>query len=195
MRGESGFAVVADNVAQRGNAGVFFLTVAERHIPPQLGAMTWASFLWAVPSIFIVKPELQVEGMIQLLANMRLLDDADSMPLILYVDFGAIGLFVAGVYAAALLYGLAKLFRGGRQFGIFEIVALGTFFSLSFGIENELSGQFAELRNLALFAPVALLSRFLASGRRKKARPSARPRPRYPPPAAFAVTPTLPRKA
>jgi hypothetical protein len=194
MRGESGFAAVADNVAERGNAGVFFLTVAERHIPPQLGAMTWASFLWAVPSIFIVKPELQVEGMIQLLANMRLLDDADSMPLILYADFGAFGLLVAGAYTAALLFGLAKLLCGGRQFGIFEIVALGTFFSLSFGIENELSGQFVVLRNLALFAPVALLSRFLASGPRKgRRRPAARPpQPRHLCPASLAMTPPPP---
>ena len=63
LRGEAGFSEVATNVAERGNAGVFFLSVAERHVPPQHGRMTWASILWVVPSVFITKPAEQVEAM------------------------------------------------------------------------------------------------------------------------------------
>ena len=168
LRGEAGFSEGATNVAERGNAGVFFLSVAERHVPPQHGRMTWASILWVVPSVFITKPAEQVEAMIQLLANMRIIDDANSIPLVFYVDFGALGMFIAGAYCALLLYCVARLFARAGQFGIFEVVALGVFFSLSFSIENELSGQFAELRNLALFAPVAFFTRFLASGAHKR---------------------------
>jgi len=160
--GDSDFGDVADNVAHRGNAGTFFLTVAERHVEPQLGAMTSASILWAIPSVFVVKPALQVEAMIQLLASMRFIDDANSVPLVLYVDFGALGMFIAGAATAFLLYLLAKLIGRGNQFGIFEVMALGTLLSLSFSIETELSGVFAEIRNVVLFAPVALLARFLA---------------------------------
>jgi hypothetical protein len=128
--------------------------------------------------VFVVKPALQVEAMIQLLASMRLIDDANSVPLVLYVDFGALGMFIAGAATALVLYLLAKLIGRGNQFGIFEVMALGTLLSLSFSIENEPSGFIVELRNLALFAPAAFLTRFLAPGRkRRRSAPSRKPRP------------------
>jgi hypothetical protein len=164
LAGESGFGMVAANVAERGNAGVFFLTVAERGVEPQFGQLTWTSMLWAVPSVFAEKPPFQVEAMIQSLASMQFIDDANSVPLVFYADFGALGMLLAGIYQALLLYAIAWLISRGRQFGLFEAVALGVFFTLSFSIENEFSGHFAELRNLALFAPLALLSRIF-SGR------------------------------
>jgi hypothetical protein len=189
--GETNFGMVAANVAERGNAGVFLLTVASRNVEPQLGTMTWAAILWAVPSVFAAKPPLQVETMIQLVAGMLQLDDANSVPLTFYVDFGGFGMLLAGAYTALLLYGVAWLLRARRPFGIFEVVALGTFFSLSFGIENELVGHFTEIRNLALFAPFALLSRFL-SGARKSAIPRGhrfeRRQPKFPG-AALAAPP------
>jgi hypothetical protein len=162
--GETELGQVADNIAERGNAGTFFLTVVSRGVELQFGAMTRASILWAIPSVFVVKPELQVETMIEILAGMRLVDDANSVPTTLYVDFGWLGVFLAGVVMAFILYLLAKLLSRGNQFGILEVLALGTFFSLSFSIESELPNVLAALRYLALVAPLSLLAHFLTSG-------------------------------
>ncbi len=191
---ETELGQVADNIAERGNAGTFFLTIVSRSVEPQLGSMTWASILWAIPSVFVVKPELQVETMIEVLAGMRLVDDANSIPATLYVDFGWLGVFLAGVIMALILYLLAKLLSRGNQFGILEVLALGTFFSLSFSIESELPGVLAVLRYLALVAPIALLGHFLTSGlRRYKAQERSRHTWRWIP-RRLGSAPLFPRK-
>ncbi len=167
VTGETGFNEVATNIAERGSAGSFFLSVASRNVPLQLGELTRVSVLWAIPSIFADKPVLQAEGMIQRLAHMRVLDDANSIPLVLYVDFGGLGMLLAGAYTALLLYVLAKLLGRGGQFGIFQIAVLGTFFWVAFSIETELVGHFVSVRNLVLLAPLTFLPSLLASAARR----------------------------
>jgi hypothetical protein len=179
LRGDTGFQRVATNVAERGNAGVFFLAVASRAPEKQHGKLTAASILWAIPSVFVEKPPLQSEAMIQLVANMRVLDDANSVPLVLYVDFGPLGMLLAGAVTALLLYAIAKLLAHGRPFGIFHVALLGSFFALSFGIEKEFASVFVELRNAALFAPATLIAMLFSTSRRGRAalRPPPSPRP------------------
>jgi hypothetical protein len=175
MRGDTGFQRVATNVAERGNAGVFFLTVASREPELQIGRLTETSILWAIPSVFVEKPPVQAEAMIQLAANMRLLDDANSVPLLLYVDFGTLGMLFAGALTALLLYGIAMLISRGRPFGLFQVVLLGVFFTLSFSIETEFAGVFVELRNAALFAPLALAMTLFSATRRRTQPPPSLP--------------------
>ena len=188
-RGETGLSVVRENVERRGNAGLFLLSIAERDFPYQHGDLLKTQLQWAVPSVIAEKPDYPVEARIQLLAGMALVDDAASSATVFYADFGALGLFLAGLFEGALLYGVASLLATGRQYGFFRIGLLGLFFIGSLAVEAEMLRLFAELRNLVFFVLPAFLVAFLAPrgmavGKRierplRTARPSAASRPYF----------------
>ncbi len=152
------FELLANNLGSRPNAGVFLLAVAEFHPALAGGRYTAASVQWAIPSIFGDKPVLPVEQLIQSGAGLPLFDDSISVPAVFIADFGYIGIFLAGLLSAVTLYLLAKGVGRSRNFGLVQASMLGVFFEFSTQIENDLTFQIVELRNLGLIALVVLTS-------------------------------------
>ncbi len=99
---------------------------------------------------------------------MALTDDASSAPLDFYADFGPLGIYLAALWTGLLLYGSAGLLGNGRQYGLFRIALLGLFFSLSLTLEDELTFQFVELRNVALIAMLGIVPAVLGTGRSRQ---------------------------
>lgn len=139
-----------DNIALRGNAGTFFYSVVER-LPVSMGGdAVRTSIAWGVPSFIMAKPELQSEEQIQVASGMDVFDDAVSVPLTFYADFGALGMVLAGVYMGIALYTLSLILAQPRQYTLFTVLALGAYFQLSFMIEGELYNHIALYRNLLI---------------------------------------------
>jgi len=156
--GKSATDIAVANIARRGNAGLFLLDTASGMPSPYLGELIWTSVLWIVPSSLAEKPAYEAEQLIQLAIGAEFIDDANSVPTVFLGDFGALGMLIAGLYTGFMLYALVYLIQPGRQFGLFEIAALGAFFQLSVLVENELSGTFVMARNLAIIWVVTAIA-------------------------------------
>jgi len=155
--GSSGFfGATADNLSERGNAGIFFVEVVDGVRFFQWGALTWESIQWVIPSAIAEKPPLPVEQVLQLLIGAPLFDDAVSAPAVLYADFGAFGVFFAGVLAGLYLYGIAWFIARRGLDGPIPIFLLGTFFTLSFRIEQEPTAFLVILRDMLILSVLAL---------------------------------------
>lgn len=138
------------NVAERGNAGVFFFRVAQSIPHYQQGAMTATSIQWLIPSVFIQKPEAQTETLIQYASGLPLIDDANSIPTIFFADFGPFGVALAGFMTAMLLYAVARVLARPGPLGLLGVYLLGVLLARSFRIEGEFTEFLAFFRNVVL---------------------------------------------
>lgn len=151
---------VSENIAGRGNAGVFFFRVAQSIPFYQGGAMVMTSFEWLIPSVFIMKPEAYPETLIQYASGLPVIDDAISIPTIFLADFGPIGVLMAGFVTTLFLYAVAKSLARPRRFGLLEVYLLGTLFAQSIEIETELSDFLAFFRDVVIIIILGWAWRF-----------------------------------
>lgn len=153
------------NVAERGNAGVFFFRVAKSIPNYQDGAMIATSIQWLIPSVFIQKPQALTETLIQYAAGLPLIDDANSIPTIFLADFGPLGVAIAGFITAMLLYGVARVLARPGRLGLLGVYLLGVLLARSFRIEGEFSEFLAFFRNLVLILLLDIGWRFVVRNR------------------------------
>jgi hypothetical protein len=153
------------NLAARGNSGIFFFTIASRLPQFQEGAMTLNSFRWAIPAIFSEKPDLPVEGELQVRSGLPESDDAVSVLIVLYADFGVFGLFAAAMITCLFLYGAVSYLARNPLDNVTSVYLLGMFFLIALRIESEPAQFLIALRDLTLVVAVVMLYRLIFNRR------------------------------
>lgn len=153
------------NVAERGNAGVFFFRVAQSIPNYQNGALFATSVQWLVPSTFIQKPEAQTETLIQHASGLPVIDDANSIPTIFLADFGPLGVLISGFMTAMLIYGVARVLARPGSLSLLGIYLLGVLLARSFRIEGEFTEFLVFFRNVVLVVFIDLVWRFVVRDR------------------------------